>query len=206
MSRRDPHEAGWDAGQVEGHGAWQAGGQGSGQHMKDRPGSGEGVQPGQQQTQTVRRTNPLLFAVQLGFFAGLLWGAVRWFCYTFHFTKVLPGFIADMFYTSDYLRTMPGQFVGWAYFIAFSIIASLLYTFLLKKAKGPWPGIVYGLLWWGIIFLWIGPPFGMTLPIQLLGWNTFWTELCLFLLWGIFIGYTVAIEFNDERVREPRQK
>jgi len=205
MSSREAHESGQGAGKAGGRGAWQVEGQDGGQEMNVRSKSGAGAHPGQMQTQTVHRTNPFLFAIQLGFFAGLLWGAVRWICYMFHFTKVLPGFIADMFYTSEYLRTMPGQFIGWAYFILFSIIASLLYTFLFKKAKGPWPGVIYGLFWWGVIFLLIGPPLGMTLRIELLGWDTFWTELCLFLLWGIFIGYTVAIEFNDERVREPRR-
>lgn len=35
-----------------------------------------------------------------------------------------------------------------------------------------------------------------------LPWNTVISEFCIFLLWGMFIGYTAAIEYTDERKRE----
>jgi len=30
--------------------------------------------------------------------------------------------------------------------------------------------------------------------------------LCLFVLWGMFIGYSIALEFTDDRIREPFRK
>lgn len=98
-------------------------------------------------------TNIWLFALELGFFAGLIWGGLHWLVYWFSFTKVSPGFIAEPFFRHAFLTTAFGHFVGYMMFIVFSVIASMLYVLLLRKLKGPWPGLVYGVLWWAIIFI-----------------------------------------------------
>ncbi|MCJ8011203.1 YqhR family membrane protein [Paenibacillus sp. KQZ6P-2] len=150
-------------------------------------------------------TNPLAFALELGFFAGLFWGFIHWVFYTFHFTKVIPGYLGEPFFNHSFLKSGAGQLAGWLLFIAFSTIASIIYVFLFRKKKGPWPGILYGLVWWCIIFVIIGPPLHMMKPIGQLDWNSIVSEFCLYILWGLFIGYTVSVEFNDERLREPNQ-
>ncbi|MNE88608.1 hypothetical protein D3C80_1859320 [compost metagenome] len=65
------------------------------------------------------------------------------------------------------------------------------------------PGMVYGVAWWLIIFVAAQPMLHMTKPIRELSTNTIISELCLYLLWGLFIGYTAAEEFTNERMREP---
>ncbi|WP_195571186.1 YqhR family membrane protein [Paenibacillus sp. 1001270B_150601_E10] len=156
-----------------------------------------------QRKEQQQQTNPLIFAVQLGFFAGLIWGCMRWMSAAMKFTIVVPGFLVEPFYKHDYLLTWKGGVVGLVSFIGFSILASILYTALFKKFIGPWGGMIYGIVWWLILFVFIGPMIGLMPPITKTTWNTIWTESCLFLLWGLFIGYTVAMEFNDERLREP---
>lgn len=151
--------------------------------------------------QRSEHTNPWLFALQLGFFAGLIWGGIHWLFYGLHFTKVSPGFMAEPFFKHDFLNTVYGHLVGYSFFIVFSIIASLLYVLLLRKLKGPWPGLIYGLIWWAVIFIACSRLFLLQPPLKM-PWNTFITELCIFLLWGMFIGYTAAIEYTDERKRE----
>lgn len=150
-----------------------------------------------------KRTSPLFFGVQLGFFAGLIWGGIRWFVYVFHFTSVIPGFIAEPFFKHNDLLTTSGQFIGWGAFILFSIVASIIYTLLLRKVPGPYMGLFYGLVWWGLLFVVLRPAFGVMPLVWKMTWNTISTELCMMLIWGLFIGYTVAVEFNNERVREP---
>lgn len=156
----------------------------------------------EQQTKSTL-TNPLLFALQLGFFAGFIWGGLRWIFYIFRFTSVLPGFMAEPFYKTSFLQTTPGHWIGWLYYILFSMMAAIIYTFLFRKLKGPWPGVLYGVFWWGILFGLVGPMYRMTPLLNKSSWNTNTTEFCVFLLWGLFIGYTVAMEYTDERGREP---
>ncbi|MCM3340243.1 YqhR family membrane protein [Paenibacillus sp. MER TA 81-3] len=160
----------------------------------------------QQQARQVRqqkRTNPLKFALQLGFFAGLIWGGLHWLSYLFQFTIVVPGFLVEPFYKHEYLTTIKGQAAGLVFFIFFSIAAAILYTLFMRKIPGPWAGMLYGLAWWFLLFVAIGPWIGLMPPVRQTTWNTIWTEACTMLLWGLFIGYTVATEFNDERLREP---
>jgi len=148
-------------------------------------------------------TNPWAFSLKIGFFAGLIWGALRWICYSLKFTTVLPGFIAEPFFQTAYLKTGWGMLTGWACYILFSLAAAVIYQFTLSRLKGPWPGVLYGLLWWCIIFIFAGPMLGMMKGVGLQGWNTLYTELSIFLLWGVFIGYSIAFEFTDESSREP---
>lgn len=161
-------------------------------------------QSGQKEQQaTEHHTNPWLFSSVIGFFAGLIWGVTRWLFYELKFTVELPGLIVDPFFKSSYLKTGWGLVVGIASYIIFSILAALIYKALLGKLRGPWPGVFYGLGWWVVMFLILGPTLGFSRQITVAGWNTLFSELCIFLLWGLFIGYSIAFEFTDEASREP---
>jgi uncharacterized membrane protein YagU involved in acid resistance len=161
--------------------------------------------PTQRQGQAHYFTKPFPFAVELGFFAGFIWGGLHWLFYLLHFTIVPLGFLAEPFFKHNFIYTAAGHLTGWLFFIVFSVLTSLIYTFTLKKWKGPLPGMGYGILWWLIIFVLVGPKLDMVKPLNRLTWDSIITEFCFFLLWGLFIGYTVAMEFTDERKREPEQ-
>lgn len=148
-------------------------------------------------------TNRWLYAAQIGLFAGLIWGCVRWMFYNMKFTTELPSFLMEPFFRHDFLVSYWGVSIGIAGFILFSILASMLYMVLLGKMRGPWPGVFYGIIWWALVFLAVGPLLGMTGKVNAAGWNTFFSELCIFTLWGLFIGYSIAFEFTDEASREP---
>ncbi|WP_379161901.1 YqhR family membrane protein [Paenibacillus sp. sgz5001063] len=156
-------------------------------------------------TQQSGHTNLWTFALELGYFAGLIWGGARWLMYAMHFTKVLPGFLAEPFFKHDFLKTSAGHLIGYLFFIAFSVIVTLLYVLIFRKLKGPLPGMIYGVLWWSAIFLAGSWLFLQQRPFRL-PWNSVISEFCIFLLWGLFIGYTVAIEYTDERKREQQTK
>ncbi|EFM09897.1 conserved hypothetical protein [Paenibacillus curdlanolyticus YK9] len=150
-----------------------------------------------------KHTNPLTFCLSLGFFAGLIWGVVRGVSYWLQFTKVMPGMLAEPFFKHSFLDTGWGYAVGIAVFIVFSMIAALLYYALFGRLAGPYMGIIYGLLWWVAIFAALGPAMKITPALTVIGWDTLLTELCVFTLWGVFIGYSIAFEFTDEASREP---
>lgn len=155
--------------------------------------------------QASEHTNLWYFAIELGIFAGLIWGGLRWLMYALHFTRVIPGFLAEPFFKHEFLLTSAGHLLGYLFFIAFSVVVSLIYVLIFRKLKGPWPGMLYGVLWWAGIFFFGSWPFLMQ-PMFKLPWNSVISEFCIFLLWGLFIGYTAAIEYTDERKREQRTK
>lgn len=152
----------------------------------------------------LRLARKWFFAVYVGFFAGLIWGAARWLACYLHFTKVQPGFMLEPFFTRSFVRSAAGDWSGYAAFIVFSVIASLLYTALLFRWRGPWPGILYGFGWWTVLFAIVGCPFfGLSRLFRGPDLTSLITEACIFLVWGVFIGYSTAFEFHDERQREP---
>ncbi|NMO96866.1 YqhR family membrane protein [Paenibacillus lemnae] len=150
-------------------------------------------------------TNRFTFALELGFYAGFIWGGIRWVFYLLHFTTVLPGFLLEPFFKHAFLMTTAGQLAGWLSFIALSVIASLIYVLLFRKVKGPWPGIAYGIVWWALLFIALNPMFHWSLPVKKMSWDTNISEFCLFLLWGLFIGYTTAEEYTDEKLRDKKE-
>ncbi|MFC4808370.1 YqhR family membrane protein [Paenibacillus sp. GCM10023250] len=159
--------------------------------------------PGRTEYNGTTNTNPFPFCLRVGFFAGLIWGATRWLLYLIHFTKVLPGFLADPFFRQSFLKTGWGHLVGLGCFIVFSIVAALIYKAVLGRIAGPWPGLFYGLFWWLVLFAAAGPMLGLFPAFNKIGYDTIFTELALYLVWGIFIGFTIAFEYTDEASREP---
>ncbi|WP_168119261.1 YqhR family membrane protein [Paenibacillus sp. HB172176] len=148
-------------------------------------------------------TNPWTFSLKIGFFAGAIWGLLRWLLYGMNFTKELPGFFLEPFFKHDFLASIQGSVMGLAAYMVFSMAAAALYYRILGKLRGPWPGIFYGLGWWAVLFIAGGPFMGMTVKLTNAGWNSIFTELCIFTLWGLFIGYSIAFEFTEEASREP---
>lgn len=157
----------------------------------------------QSKGETVHETSKRHFAVYIGFFAGLLWGGIKIIEHYLHFTTLSPGFLIEPFFLHSFLSTWQGILTGWVAFIIFSIAAALIYSVMLAKARGPWYGLGYGLFWWAVIFLLFGPVTGTTKWIAYMDLNTVLTDFGLYLLWGLFIGYSITFEFTDERVREP---
>ncbi|MEW9699151.1 YqhR family membrane protein [Paenibacillus sp. SI8] len=152
------------------------------------------------------KTNRWLFALYIGFFAGLIWGALKIVEHYLKFTKVVVGFLVEPFFKHDFLLSWQGTLVGWGFFILFSIVAAYLYTIAFWKLRGPWWGIGYGAVWWCFVYLFVGPLAGMTYWITDLDINSSISDFCLFLIWGMFIGYSINVEYTDERTREPIHK
>lgn len=161
------------------------------------------AQPWRQQHR--ENTNIWLFSLEIGLFAGLIWGGVKGLFYYMRFTTVVPGYLMEPFFKNAFLHSQLGYYAGWLSFIVFSILASMLYTLAFRKLKGPGPGILYGIAWWAVLFGFLGPLFRMTRPLLQLTPITILSEFCLYLLWGLFIGYTAAEEYTDERNREPKK-
>jgi uncharacterized membrane protein YagU involved in acid resistance len=145
------------------------------------------------------------YALMVGFYAGLIWGTLRIFSYTFGFTQVVPGFLVEPFFLHDFLLGYGGIGLELVTFTLLSLIASIIYMFLFSHRVGPWPGIVYGITWFVAIYLVMGPLIGLLPPLGIISWHSIWSDGCIFLLWGVFIGYSISFEFTDERAHKKRK-
>lgn len=154
---------------------------------------------------TIVKTRKLPFALQLGFFAGLIWGMARMLFYYLQFTQTNVGFLLLPLLGEDFLAGTGGMLLGLLSFIVLSMVAAVIYTFTLRRMRGPWAGVLYGLVWFGLVYMAVGMLLGMVDPLGVISWNSLWTDGSVFILWGVFIGYTVSFEFTDERLRDEGQ-
>lgn len=145
----------------------------------------------------------IYFALYIGFYAGLIWALVRWCLYWLQFTNMLPTLLLKPFFTKQFMHSWIGHALGICVFILFSIVVSLIYAIFLSKRKGPWPGICYGIVWWVMVYVIVGP-LTMVQPLWKLDLNTILCDACIFPLWGVFIGYSITLEFTDIRNYEPQ--
>lgn len=144
-----------------------------------------------------------MHSLKIGLFAGVIWGLVRWLATGLNFTRVTQAYLLDPFVERKLLGSFWWQFAGWLAFIAMSVVAALVYWLLLGRLKGPWPGLLFGAGWWGIFYALAGPLIGAVPSLRTIGWDSMTTDFCLYAVWGLFIGYSIAFELHDEFEREP---
>lgn len=86
----------------------------------DRSGKKDrGKRAAQRQGQAHYFTKPFPFAVELGFFAGFIWGGLHWLFYLLHFTIVPLGFLAEPFFKHKFIYTAAGHLTGWLFLLSF---------------------------------------------------------------------------------------
>jgi uncharacterized membrane protein YagU involved in acid resistance len=76
-----------------------------------------------------------------------------------------------------------------------SIPLSFVYYVLFKRFTNVWVGIGFGFALWGFIFLVLNPLFQLQTIIEL-GWDSNITLICIFVLYGLFVGYSISYEAN----------
>jgi uncharacterized membrane protein YagU involved in acid resistance len=168
-------------------------------------GQSDSAKSPQQQTKDNHgaKQNKWIFGLTLGFYAGLIWGVVKSVEHYLKFTTVYPGFFTDKTLKQYHWTHWQGYFAGIVCFIAISVVAALIYTWLASRAKSAWLGIAYGGVCWLLLYVWIGPQVGTLPAVTKLTRTTIITDFCLFLIWGLFIGYTVMMEFTSFVADEP---
>lgn len=173
--------------------------------MASDRGRGEGRDREGRREENVWTGKAALHALKIGVAAGVLWGLVRWLATGLNFTEVTQAYLLDPFARRDALGSGWWQLAGWGAFIVMSIVAAFVYWVVLGMLRGPWPGLLFGAAWWGIFYAGLGPVIGAVPPLRTIGWNSMATDFCLYVVWGLFIGYSLAFELHDEMKREPNR-
>ena len=91
--------------------------------------------------------------VQIGLFGGLFWGGIWYFLHIFSFTEAGPNYLLLPFAFGDWKEGVWGNVLGIVCMGLLSILVAFLYKALFKKFEGVFPGVLYGLFWWALLFL-----------------------------------------------------
>lgn len=142
-----------------------------------------------------------------GFIGGLIWSMFGRLMAYFNFTEVGPtSFMLrswlDAKWTDDWL----GDVIAIVMIGVLSIVVAIVYYGLLKKMGSMWVGALFGIVLWGIVFFVLQPIFPNIPPLEEFNKNTIICSLCLFLLYGTFIGYSISYDYRDMVVRGENER
>ncbi len=142
------------------------------------------------------RMSLLTMAQITGFVAGIVGCLLSYLAHYFNFTKVNPNVILSPWVGEWKAKWFEVLMIGFVYGLL-SVIIALIYYFMFRKRSSIWWGIGYGVT----LFLIVGfvlPPFIPDMqPILKYDKNTILTGLCSFILYGVFIGYSISYEYQE---------
>ncbi|MFP7695520.1 YqhR family membrane protein, partial [Bacillus subtilis] len=117
--------------------------------------------------------------------------------YLFHFSEISPNMILQPFVLGEWKKHGLGTVISIILIGVISIGAAFLYFLLLKRLKTMWPGILYGLVLWLLVFFVFNPIFPDVRTVTELTSDTIITTICIYLLYGLFVGYSISFEYNE---------
>ncbi len=135
--------------------------------------------------------------VVIGLFGGVFWSLLSYCTYVFHFTELSPNLILKPWILGDWKNKVLGQFIGIFFIGILSIGVAFLYYAFLKKFQSIWVGAGFGIVLWLLVFYVFNPIFPDIKTVAELKRNTVITTICFYILYGVFIGYSISFEQNE---------
>lgn len=156
--------------------------------------------------QNVDRLTLLARSLFTGFIGGVLWSLIASIFYYFNFMEVSPkSFLLTSWINADWTDKWLGNFFTILIGGIVSVVIAFLYYILLKKVYSLWVSIVFGIAVWGIVFFVFQPLFPNVPHITELSLNTWVTTICVFVLYGTFVGYSISYNYEDWQKAKPPQ-
>jgi hypothetical protein len=152
-----------------------------------------------EQNQKEQPMSLLTLSVLTGFIGGVLWSLIGYVSYLFHFTTISPRVIFDFWAIGDWKNGWIGTTLAIILIGLLAIGAALIYYAMFRKRESMWVGAGYGLLLFLIIFTLLKPMFPSVKPLTELDVNTLITTVCLYILFGIFVGYSISYEHKEQQ-------
>ncbi|GGB50816.1 YqhR family membrane protein [Fictibacillus barbaricus] len=133
----------------------------------------------------------------VGFFGGLIWAAFGFIAYYLNFSKVGPALVLAPWALGKWKSQWIGQLISILIIALLSILVAIAYRYAFAKIKSMLAGIFYGVALWAIVFFLLHPIFPGLEPMNTIGKNTITTTLCIYILYGVFVGYSISFEYNE---------
>ena len=147
-------------------------------------------------TETKTDSSFVIFIIIVGMVGGIVSLFLFTFCFYFNFITINPKFVLRYF--SDGLRSFWVDILLLiVIFMLFSVVVSLIYSLLFRKKNEYYWGLIYGVLMFLLVFGLVHPLFFQETLIINEKVSTFITMFCLFLLYGVFIGYSISYEYEQ---------
>ncbi|WP_337193921.1 YqhR family membrane protein [Pontibacillus yanchengensis] len=151
-----------------------------------------------EQNKTEKPVSSLSKALITGFVGGLLWSFVGVVTYFFNFSSVsAASFIIRSWIQTDWTGSWIGEFLGMVAIGLLSLGVAVIYYGLLRKTHGLFPPILFGVALWFIVMYLFNPIFATVPTVYEMDSNTIVTTLCIYILYGTFIGYSISYDYEQ---------
>lgn len=141
-----------------------------------------------------------------GLVGGIVFSSLGYLFYIFNFTTIHPRVVLEPWALGNWKKEWLGTVISIILLGGISIVAAIIYYAALRKINNIWIGIVYGLVLFLIVFFILNPIFPGIRPWRELSVNTFITSICLYALYGLFVGYTISYEEYEIQNHKKNEK
>lgn len=153
-----------------------------------------------QELEQNRREEPMSFiamVVIIGLVGGVLWSGLGYLAYVFNFTEIHPNVILEPWTIGAWKEGWLGTIISIFMIGGISILAALIYYAALRKFSSIFVGAGYGIALFLLVFFVLNPIFPGISPFWELKRNTIITSVCLYILYGVFVGYSISYEAQE---------
>lgn len=135
----------------------------------------------------------------IGFFGGIFWSVVLLVLSYFDFTQIGPTFVIEKIHFGKWANNYVEYLISIVGLGIISIIIAFIFYFIGRRFTGVLPGIFFGLILWVIVFLVLGKLAFDLKAIKDYSSDTTVTTICLAILYGTFISYSVSFAFQEQK-------
>lgn len=159
-----------------------------------------------EQNQGSKPMSLMMVTISTGFVGGVFWSLLGYLAYTFHFTELKPTMILDPWTVGEWKGGWIGVVLSLLIMGLIGISAALIYYFTLKNAQSIWISALYGFILFLIVFFLLNPLFPSLNPVNELKRDTIITTVCLYILFGVFVGYSISYEYKEQFLSGKEEK
>ncbi|MEK4969305.1 YqhR family membrane protein [Cytobacillus sp. FSL R7-0696] len=141
-----------------------------------------------------------------GFVGGVFWSTIGYIAYVLNLTEVGPRVILEPWTIGDWKDGWLGTVISIILIGAVSVVAAYIYYWTMRRFKKMWFGALYGLVLFALVFFVLNPMFPNIAPVGDLKINTIITSVCLYLLYGVFVGYSISYENEEQQKMKEAQE
>jgi hypothetical protein len=135
--------------------------------------------------------------LKIGFFGGAIASLLGIVAHYFHFMDYSPKFILSSWSNQSWIKAWQGSLMTILLFGLLSIVVAFVYYAFFKKMKSMYAFMIFGIVCWGVLHFAFKPMFRDLTPISRMSSNSIITSICLFVLYGVFIGYSISFDHQE---------
>lgn len=141
-----------------------------------------------------------------GFIGGIFWSSLGYLAYIINLTDIHPNVILEPWTIGAWKEGWLGTIISIILIGIISIVAAFIYYSLLRKFPSIFVGVLYGVILFLVVFGLLNPMFPGISPLKEISKNTIITTVCLYILYGVFVGYTISYEESEIKYKKERDK